>query len=219
MAPIVRDCVAAGAAALLAAATLGAAPAPSHVTGAAGLHLPGGKITYDTSGLELDYKTQQAVLHNVTMAQGDVKVSADRADVSGLNREDSRWTFTGNVRISSGQHGNLKSDRATVEIRNSRVRTALATGHPAEFEQTASKTGMLAHGHADSIEYTFDTGTIRLDGDAWLRYGDDVISGCELVYNIAAQKLQAASGACGADHDRVHITIPPRKGAKPGSTP
>lgn len=215
MAPIAREVLTA-----LAATTLLAAGAvrDAHGAGTAQIGTPGGKIKINASSLEFDNRTQQSVLRDVSAVQGDLSITADRADVAGLNESDSRWTFTGKVHISSGQHGNLSSDRATVEVRNGLIQSALATGHPAEFEQTASKTGVLARGHANSIEYTVATGAVRLTQDAWLKYGDNrEISAEVLVYNIRDQKLQAASAA-GPGGRRVHITIPPTKrqaGSKP----
>lgn len=175
-----------------------------------------GPITYTASSVVLQYKTQHALLRNVVISQGDLKVSADRAQATGLNFKDSRWTFTGHVRIDSPDHGNLTSDTATVEFRNERMQTAVVTGKPARFRQTASKSGVLAHGHADSIVYTVAADTVQLKGDAWLEYGSNKISAPLLVYDIASQKLEGASAE---PSGRVHITVRPKAGRKRGTSP
>lgn len=165
--------------------------------------------------VDVDYRTQRAVLRKVTISQGELTVTADRAEATGLNFDDSRWTFEGDVHITSEREGKLLSDRAIVEFRNDRMQSALATGHPAEFEQTSSKTGVLARGHANTIEYTVATDTVRLTENAWLQYGDDQIGGPVLVYDIREQRLQGASVA--GPSGRVHLTVLPKKRTKPAS--
>jgi lipopolysaccharide transport protein LptA len=179
---------------------------------------PTGPISYTASSVVLEYRTQHALLRNVIITQGDLRVSADRAQATGLNFKDSRWTLTGEVRISSPEHGDLTADTATIEFRDEGMRSASVSGNPAKFEQTASRTGVLARGHADSIVYTVAAETVQLKGDAWLEYGSNEITGPALVYDIASQKLQGASTA---DHaERVHITIRPKPGApKRGDAP
>jgi lipopolysaccharide export system protein LptA len=173
---------------------------------------PSGPISLDASHTAIDYKTHHARLRNVVITQGDLKVSAEHADATGLNFKNSRWLFTGNVHINSPDHGILTSDTATIEFRDEQMQTAEVTGSPAKFEQTVSTTGALARGHADSIVYTVAADTVQLKGDAWLQYGDNEITGPVLVYDIASQKLEGA-GAAG-EGERVHITIRPKSSAK-----
>jgi lipopolysaccharide transport protein LptA len=164
----------------------------------------------------IDYSTQHAILTgDVIITQGDLSIRADRAEAqaSGINFQNTRWVFTGNVRMAgqqSMQHGTLNSDRAVIDFRNNQVEHAVVTGNPAQFEQTASTTGMLARGHANTIDYEVPAATMRLTQDAWLTYGPYEITGPVLVYNINEQKLQGESGS----DERVHITIIPQ-GAKP----
>ena len=180
-------------------------------------------IAYEASSVVVDYRTQHAVLQGqVVISQDDLRVSADRAEATGLNFQNSRWTFTGDVHISSELRGKLQSDEAVVEFRDNRMQTAVATGHPAQFEQTASNTGILARGHADTIQYAVAAGTIRLITDAWVKYGDnDEITAPELVYNIKAQRLEGARSARPGQRVRMTIvpkkTAPPRRPAKPAS--
>ncbi len=176
-------------------------------------------ISYDASSVSVDYRTQHAVLQGqVVISQDDLRVTADRAEATGLNFQNSRWTFTGDVHISSELRGKLQSDEAVVDFRDNRMQTAVATGHPAQFEQTASNTGILARGHADTIQYTVAAGTIRLITDAWVKYGDnDEIAAPELVYSIKEQRLQGARSA--RPGQRVHVTIVPKKTAAPRRAP
>lgn len=187
------------------------------LTGAGGTARPLSKtapVSVEASQSEVDYATHHLILHNVVISQEDLKISAARADATGLNFQDSRWTFTGDVHLTSALRGNLQSDQAVVEFRNNQIETAVATGQPAQFEQTASSSGVLARGHADTIRYAVAAGTVRLTTDAWLKYGENEITGPDMVYDIKAQRLVSTGGRSPAE--RIHITIVPRKGTSSG---
>jgi lipopolysaccharide transport protein LptA len=148
------------------------------------------------------------VFSQVVISQGAMRVQADHAHASGLNFTNSRWTFEGHVRIDAAPSGSLRSDQAIVEFRDNRLARATATGKPAEFEQPRGESQPMARGHADQIVYDVTDGTVRLSSDAWLSDGLNEISGPLLVYNIRAQRVQAATQP-GSDQ-RVHITITPQ---------
>jgi lipopolysaccharide transport protein LptA len=170
-------------------------------------------ISVDASSSVVDYGTHHLILRNVVISQNDLRVTAERADATGLDFQDSRWIFTGDVHLSSEFRGKLDSDQAVVQFHDNQIQSAVATGHPAQFEQTDSSTGVLARGHADDIQYAVAAGTIRLTTDAWLKYGDnDEITAPVLVYNIKAQRLEGGPGS-GRPGQRVHMIIVPKKAA------
>ena len=195
-----------------AAAPLPVAAAPP---AAAARQLP---ITVDAASSEVDYRTNMVVFSQVVISQGAMRVQADHAHASGLNFANSRWTFDGHVRIAAEPRGSLRADQAVVEFRDNHIMRATATGKPAEFEQPRGDSQQLARGHADEIVYDVYEGTVRLSNDAWLSDGTNEISGPLLVYNIRAQRVQAATQP-GSDQ-RVHITIQPQTApaAPPGKT-
>lgn len=203
-----RALLAAGAALLAFESGLGAPTAPR-------ITMQHGPISVDAESGTIDYGTHHATLKNTVITQGDLRVTADRAAASGIDSDNSRWIFTGNVHISSPKLGVLTSQDATVDFRNNQLETALVTGHPAEFEQTSSKTGVLARGHADSIQYTVATDTVRLSGSARLQYGETQTTAALVIYNIRDRRLQFA----GAPGSRLHIVTTPQKLAKPGAAP
>jgi len=174
-------------------------------------------ISLDAASSEVDYKTNTVVFRAVVISQGDTRVQADHAHATGLDFDNSRWTFEGNVRINGEQHGSLRSDQAVVEFRNNRIAKATIGGSPAEFEQRRADSDQMARGHAREIVYDVDDGTVRLSSDAWLSDGHNEISGPLLVYNIREQRVQAATQP-GTD-DRVHIIITPRSTAEPPKQP
>jgi lipopolysaccharide transport protein LptA len=173
-------------------------------------------ITVDAASSEVDYRTNTVVFSEVVISQGATRVRADHAHATGLNFANSRWTFEGKVRIDAEQHGNLRSDQATVDFRDNHIARATITGKPAEFEQKRANSEQMARGHADEIVYDLSDGTVRLSNEAWLTDGQNEISGPLLVYNVRAQRVQAAASP-GTD-ERVHITIAPRGAPGAGKT-
>lgn len=164
-------------------------------------------IELEAASSDVDYKANRVRFRDVVISQGATTVQAERAEATGLDFEDSRWAFEGDVRIRVEPQGALRSSRAIVEFRNNRIERALITGTPAEFEQ--QRPDVTARGRAGSIEYVFADGTVRLSEDAWLTDGRNEITGPVLVYNILQQRVQAASEPGG--NERVRITINPGK--------
>jgi lipopolysaccharide export system protein LptA len=176
------------------------------------------KLPIDVASSNIEYKGDTAVFRDVVITQGDTKVQADHAHVTGLdNFDNSHWTFEGNVRINGEQHGSLKSDQAVVEFRNKNISKATITGTPAEFEQKRTDTDETARGHAREIVYNLSDGTLRLSDDAWLSDGHNSISGPVLIYNIREQRVQAATEP-GSDN-KVHIRIDPNANGDPNKKP
>jgi lipopolysaccharide transport protein LptA len=174
-------------------------------------------ISLDAASSQVDYKTNTVVFKDVVISQGDTKVQADHAHATGLDFDNSRWTFEGNVRINAEQQGSLRSDQAVVEFRNNRISKATIQGSPAEFEQKRADSDQMARGHAREIVYDLNDGSIRLSKDAWLSDGHNEISGPQLVYNVREQALQAATKA--GSGERVHIKIAPHPNGEPNPKP
>jgi lipopolysaccharide transport protein LptA len=170
------------------------------------------RISVEAAHWEGDYRKGTVAFREVVIKQGDMTVEAERAEATGLNFDNSRWTFDGNVRIRAQQRGSLRSDKAIVEFRDNRITRASVTGVPAEFEQRRSDSNQMARGHARSIEYTVQDGTIRLTEDAWLSDGRNEITGSLLVYNIKDERVQAEAQP--GTKERVRITIIPGEDGK-----
>lgn len=164
-------------------------------------------IELNAASTDVDYRASRVRFRDVVVSQGDTSVRAERAEATGLDFDDSTWTFEGDVRIAVENRGTLRSDRAIVEFTDNRIARARIIGTPAEFEQQRSEADVMAHGRAGTIEYTVDDGIVRLSENAWLTDGRNEITGPVLVYDIRAERVQAA-GEPGGD-ERVRITINP----------
>jgi lipopolysaccharide transport protein LptA len=161
---------------------------------------------------ELDFRNNNAVLHNVVITQCGLRIEAEEAHVTGgLNFESGQWIISGNVHIKA-DNGSLRSDKAIVSFRNKLISRATITGAPAEFEQLRDD-GTTSRGHAKTIDYETTNGTVSFISQAWLTDGRNEISGQQLVYNIRTQSVQGHSkpSTDGSNSDRVRIVIQPGK--------
>ena len=167
------------------------------------------KISLDAVSSAVDYKKNTATFKDIVISQGDIKVEAHHAEAeaTGLNFKTGKWTFSGDVRIHVEKRGNLRSDLAVLDFKDSQIVKATITGKPAEFEQQRSTSDQMAHGHAGQIVYQPGEGVVRLSNNAWLSDGRNEIQGPLLVYNIRQEHVEAV--ATPGNDDRVHITILP----------
>src|SRR6266436_5186876 len=169
-------------------------------------------ISLDAQSSELDYKNNNLIFRKVRISQGNMSVAADQAQATGLDFENSRWVFRGNVKITMEQ-GQLTSDEAEVTFAKKLLSKAVVNGNPAAFEQRIVKTGKLAQGRAESIDYDVAKGVVHLSKNAWLSDGQNEIRGESLKYNVLAQNIVAEGSEKGSQ--RVHIIITPPANPKP----
>src|SRR6185437_12313738 len=149
---------------------------------------PQQKINVDAASQELDYHTNTVVFTQIVVSQGATRVRAEHAHATGLNFENSRWTFQGNVQIDAPPRGSLRSEQATVEFRDNRIAGVTITGNPAQFEQQRADDLGMEKGHADQIVYDVNQGTVLLTNDAWISDGRNEMSAPSISYSIREQK-------------------------------
>ena len=181
------------------------APAPLAAQSAKGREA---EIVLDAASSDVDYRSNTLLFRDVVITQGPLRVQAERARATGLDFKDATWTFSGKVRIDV-EGGTLRSDEAVVNFVANRLARATVRGKPAEFEQRL-KSGGKAQGRAGSLLYETRSGTVTLREGAWLSDGRSEIRGQQLVYDIAAQRVQAGK-TTGSD-ERVRIVIRPQAG-------
>jgi lipopolysaccharide transport protein LptA len=157
-------------------------------------------ITVEARSTDFDYQNSVLVFNDVTIVQGTVRITAERAQASGLDFEDSGWEFSGSVRIKLTDSA-LASDTARVRFAKGEIQSATVTGAPATFEQR--REAELAQGRANRIDYDLGRGTVELAGDAWLSDGHNEITGATLVYSTENQRV--------ISREQVVITIMPRE--------
>jgi lipopolysaccharide transport protein LptA len=171
---------------------------------------------------EVDLRTNSAVFHKVRISQGNMSITADEGHAtkrtSGVDFDNSVWVFTGHVKITMEQ-GQLTSDDAQITFANQVISKAVADGKPAEFEEPVAKTGKIARGHADTIDYDVATNQVHFSKSAFLSNGDNEIHGESLRYNVLTQTVLAVEAEQGTERVHIIITPPPKSQQPPKSPP
>jgi lipopolysaccharide export system protein LptA len=176
-------------------------------------------ILLDAQSTEVDLRTNTAVFNKVRISQGNIAITADQGHASqttALNFDNNLWIFRGNVKMTMDQ-GLLTADEAQITFVNKVLTRAVANGKPAAFEQIVAKTGKLAKGRADLIDYDVNNGVVRLSKDAYLSDGQNEIRGESLKYNVRAQSVAAEAAEQGSQRVHIIITPPPAKTPPPKS--
>jgi lipopolysaccharide export system protein LptA len=198
---------------LLAALTVGSVLAVEQQSAAASKEAAG-PVTLDAQSFELDLKNNNVFFRKPHITQGTNAITADQGQASrdalGAKMDNSVWIFRGNVKITMDQ-GQLTADDATVDFVKKLLAKAVANGKPAEFQQLIAKTGKVAHGHADTIDYDAGKGIVRLSKNAWLSDGQNEIHGEMLKYNVVAQTIVADVAEQGSQRVHIILTPPPSK--------
>jgi lipopolysaccharide transport protein LptA len=169
-------------------------------------------IALDAQSSELDLKSNNMFFRKVRIAQGPMSVTADQGQATqeALKFENSLWVFRGNVKITM-ENGLLTADEAQIDFIKKLLAKAVAYGKPAEFEQKIEKTGKVAHGHADTIDYDAAKGLVKLTKNAWLSDGQNEVHGESFVYNVLTQSVVADAAEQGSQRVHIIITPPPSK--------
>lgn len=176
-------------------------------------------ILLDAQSTTIDLKTNSAVFTKIRISQGGMSISADQGQANqqrsaDLYFENNVWNFRGNVKITVEQ-GQLFSDDAQITFVNNLLSKAVVNGKPASFEQTVTKTGKLAKGHAETIDYDAAKHLVRFSKDAYVSNGDHEMLGQSVKYDILAQKLIADEAEQNSQRVHIIITPPPPKTAPP----
>lgn len=159
-------------------------------------------IQLEARSQDLDFQNGVLKFDTVTITQGQVRITAERAVANGLDFKDSAWEFSGSVRISMPE-STLASDTARVRFAGGEVASAVVTGTPATFTQ--QREGQQSEGHANRIDYDLQRGTVEFTGDAWLKDGRNEVTSETLVYSTATQRV--------ISKEPVVITIQPGEAA------
>jgi lipopolysaccharide transport protein LptA len=151
-------------------------------------------IVIDSVVATIDDTTNTADFTTISVTQGGSRMTAERAQATGVGSKNSRWTFTGRVMITSEQRGSLSADKAIVVYRDGVLDQILATGAPARFEQRRTDSEQADHGQADEITYEVKQATYRLRGRPHI----STASGLEMnapmfLYRVRDGRLQAYS--------------------------
>lgn len=185
---------------LMASALAWASPSVAQITDS---RLP---ISLDADSTDYDGKNSMMMFRGLRLSQGTIGVEADQGMASKLDFDDSIWQFSGNVRIDTGA-AKIRCDRADLRFVSHKLQIATISGKPAKFELRREGSDEVTYAEAGRLEYNFAAGTVEFSEQATITEGGNQISSNYLVYNIAQQRINAASN--GSNGDKVKIIYTP----------
>jgi lipopolysaccharide transport protein LptA len=157
-----------------------------------------------------DRQTNRVEFRRLTIAQGDMSISADEAVASGLDFEEGEWRLTGNVTLTL-ESARVRADSALMTFVDNELQTAELVGDPAILEDLGDpdadpETDPISGG-ATRLVYDNAAQVMRMLGGAWFASGQNEFRGCDLMYDLEQEQLSSGSSECG---EPVVITIVPR---------
>jgi lipopolysaccharide transport protein LptA len=176
--------------------------------------VPPQAIVLDAQSADADLSNNTMLFRKVRITQGDMSIAADQGQgtqqKTRLDFDNSLWLFRGNVKIGMNG-GTLTSDDAQISFVKQQLAKAVVNGRPAEFEQKVGKTGKVAQGRADTIDYDAASGIVRLTKNAWLSDGQTDMHGELLKYDVVNQVIRAEASEQNSQRVHIVITPPPAK--------
>jgi len=156
-------------------------------------------MVVSSASSSIEDATDTADFKAISVSQGARRVTADRARATGLDFQNSQWTFVGRVVFSLEPSSLLWADRAILEYHDGKLAQVTASGSPTHFEHRRSDARPPQRGQADVITYDPKLETVQLQGHARLSDGDGTeINAPMVVYSIRDHKGHADSGLANA---------------------
>lgn len=160
-------------------------------------------ITLCNNSLSLPHDKEQAIEILADSAERDEKVGIT--------------VYSGNVDIKQGSL-HIIADEVTIKTsrqnasKTSELEKLTAKGSPAHFRQQLEAEGDFVEADANTIHYTIVNRIVQLHEHARLSQGGSIITGNRILYDIAAQRVQARAELNGdSNAERVKVIIPPKK--------
>ena len=116
--------------------------------------------------------------------------------------------YRGNVELTQGSIV-IKADRVTVTQRQDQTDHIEAVGNPVTYQQQAEGDQGLIKGRSKKTEYSANSETLYMTGDAVLTQGKDVFKSDKIIYDRARAVVKAGASAQGKQ--RVRVTIGGKK--------
>ena len=163
-------------------------------------------INLDAASSEFDRRNNRLVFQRLHITQGLLSITADVAEATRLDFENSRWVFRGNVVIDN-EGTRAWCDNAELVFLGHQLRGATLHGAPARFEQQRPGAAPT-EGRAGAMEYDVSASIIQLSQDAWVSDGANEVSGERISYDLRREYVTADAGGDG--QIRMKINPPPR---------
>lgn len=137
-----------------------------------------------------------------------IQVDADKIQIDDAKKIN---TFDGNVVLTQGTLV-IRADRIVVtqDAAGNKHAVAFSSGHPVYFKQKREGYDEYVEGEGNRAEYDDKTDTVELFGNAYVKRGQDIVTGNYISYNSNTEFFQSIGGARNPA-GRVHAVIQPKK--------
>ncbi|QDQ26406.1 lipopolysaccharide transport periplasmic protein LptA [Chitinimonas arctica] len=136
----------------------------------------------------------------------------------GLADKAGRAVLEGGVKMTQGTLS-VDADQAVIQKQADGEQTVHAEGRPVKFRQRMEGQQGWLDARAAKLDYDSGSGNVKLVGNAWLKHGEDEISGSVITYNTHTEIYSAEGGPATANGEtgRIKMIIQPKK--KPAESP
>ncbi len=151
-----------------------------------------------------------AIVNSSVMALPDdreqpIRITADSASRFEATGE---THYKGNVELTQGSL-RINADQIVVQRQQNSSGVIVATGKPAQLEQTPTEDHGPVWATAERIEYRQDLDTVKLVRNARIEQEGAVVTGAIIDYEVSAQQVRASAATNAEDQQRVEVIIPP----------
>ncbi len=129
---------------------------------------------------------------------------AIEADQGSLDQKNQTTVFSGNVLIRQGSL-NIQAQSVRVSQDKNGNQTMSAQGNPVRFGQQLENKGYV-EGQGNRVEYSSLTNVVRLNGNAQIKRGGDVVKGESISYNTRTETYEVRGNKSGK---RISVVIQP----------
>lgn len=129
---------------------------------------------------------------------------AIEADQGSLDQKNQTTVFSGNVLIRQGSL-NIQAQSVRVSQDKNGNQTMSAQGNPVRFGQQLENKDYV-EGQGNRVEYSSLTNVVRLNGNAQIKRGGDVVKGESISYNTRTETYEVRGNKSGK---RISVVIQP----------
>lgn len=138
--------------------------------------------------------------------QQPINIQSDKASQKATGNNE-KTEYFGNVVMTQGSM-KIQGEHVVINSENRKVTTIVAKGKPASFEQQSNLEAQPVKAQASTIRYHLKNETITLLEQASIKRQDgSLVSGEEINYDIAAERVNASGGD--TEDTRVNMVFMP----------
>jgi lipopolysaccharide transport protein LptA len=155
------------------------------------------ELVLDSESFSFDNESNLVRIRAPRITQGGLRIEAAEAVATGLDFDErSEWRFSGRVRITVDS-AVMEAESAVFTFDNAQLARGDLVGDPATFQDANTDGQAPISGSAGTLSYDYVARTLRLTGNAWLRRDRTEVTGCDLIYDFAAERFRSGSADCG----------------------